>query len=233
MKYFLKKGGWIPAFLTTLVFLSSGCQRRDTTAKSLFAVDQSETSVTLIIDLSGSFQHQMANEGHAYRFIQDLCDKYFLNSLGTNDRLIIGQISGEGDALLWEGTPLALRHDFPTPESFRDFLLARSNLNGSKVTESLVKTLDYLLDRSPTTTSTRRALFVLSDMDENASDPTMDEKRAVELIRDYSKSGGVVGMYFVHQTLVGRWRENLRQAGLANFFVESDIVSRPTLPSFE
>lgn len=233
MKSFKKTSCVITVFLATLAILSGGCQRRDTTAKSLFVVDQSETSVTLIVDLSGSFQHQMANEGHAYRFIQDLCDKYFLNSLGTNDRLVIGQISGEGDALLWEGTPLALRQDFPTPEAFRDFLLARSNSGGSKVTESMVKTLEYLLDRSPTTSSTNRAIFVLSDMIENSSEPTMDEKRAVELIGDYSKSGGIVGMYFVHQTLVGRWRENLRQAGVANFFVESDIVSRPTLPSFE
>ena len=41
------------------------------------------------------------------------------------------------------------------------------------------------------------------------------------------------GMYFVNHPLVFQWRTNLKRAGLRHYVVESQIVTSPTLPSFD
>ncbi len=215
------------------IFTAIGCQKRIETGPTVFEVDQNDYQMNIVLDLSGSFLPMMAENGKAFQFVQMVIDKYFRDRIGTNDRIVIAQISASNRPMLWEGTPLSLRRDFPTPEKFRDFLLSKANPNGSRVYEGLGKSLAYLTDSSGTSTSAKKAVFVLSDMLDNATDSAVTQDEAVNVLARISKEGGVIGMYYVDQNEVLRWRELLRNAGAKNFCIESEIVGRPNLPNFE
>lgn len=197
--------------------------------------DNEELCVLLVLDLSGSFLQRFAGDGVAYEFTKRIIDRYFRASMGTEDQLILAQISGTERSLLWKGTPLALQREFRSPEAFRDFLLASADPNGSRVYEGIRHALDYILDE-PRVASGRAkvAVFVLSDM---LQSPGPGGERALrDLEAALAKVGtlnGAVAIYFADQGETIPWRQRLRAAGVKNFRVESSISSQPPLPDFE
>ena len=195
---------------------------------------KSDYVIAIAIDLSGSFSQLMAEDGKAYEFALRVVDRYYRDRVGTNDTLIISQISGNQRALLWHGKPLDLRRQFPSAASFRDFLLERSNPGGSLVNEAFAQTLDYLV-REPNVSSGRAksALFVLSDMLDNSPERAESLQKVRDSLADYGRLGGVVGLYYVDMYYVPSWQQTLQQAGLREYHVESEIVGSPVLPSFD
>jgi hypothetical protein len=185
--------------------------------------------------MSGSYSEQMRTDsGKAYRFLMRVVDAFFRDRIGSNDRIVITQISSVDRAMLWDGSPRALREEFPSPDAFRDFLLAHSNPNGSRVHDSIADALDYMMDRPGVAQkTTKSAVIVLSDMQENFPEPERSMARLTQALASYGRLGGVVGLYWVDQTLVPGWRKRLQSAGLRSWVVESDIVASPTLPNFE
>ncbi len=61
----------------------------------------------------------MANQGQAHKFLMRVIDQYFRNSIGANNRIVIAQLSATQPALLWDGSPVDLRQQFPTAEKFQ------------------------------------------------------------------------------------------------------------------
>jgi hypothetical protein len=189
-----------------------------------------ERVVVVGIDLSGSFLHLMADQGKAWEFLLRVIDRYLRGN--GNEKLILVQLSGNTGALIWDGTPSQLRKDFPDQESFRKHLLSKADPNASRLHDGITEALEYLTTLSGITPKTKCALLILSDMDDNCSAPG-SEQRLVQALAGFGKRGGAVGMYFVDQPFVNRWRANLKTAGIKHTVVEPSIVASPTLPSFD
>lgn len=220
-------------FLIIVLFISlSGCEKRREASRALVH-DDSKFVMTILVDLSGSFEQMMAEGGKAYQFTLAVLDKYFRDRIGSDDKLIIAQISMNDRALLWQGTPLQLRQEFPSPQAFTTFLRERADPNGSLVHDGIAHTLEYVnSEPNVATGKARAAVFVLSDMLDNGTKADAKD-RALKALATFGKNGNVVGLYYVDQMLVAPWRQDLRQAGVKEFCVESEIVGKPQLPNLE
>lgn len=234
-----------------LVFLV-GCGAKREEAGTPFQTKDTTYQVTLLFDMSGSFEPLMAEQGKAYHFACQVVDRYFRDRIGMDDEMIVAKIAGSSRALLWQGTPQQLRQDFPTAAAFRDMLLAverkatidtfqevtdeqgNKYLAGSNIHQCITNTLDYAISEPGIADGkVKSAVFVCSDMLDSAPDPEKTKQEALESLTRFGQAGGVVGMYFVDQTLVGGWRTLLGGADIKHWRVESEIASRPILPSFE
>ena len=218
-----------------LAVLLSGCgKRRSTTSQPAFPEDEKEYILAIVFDLSGSFMQLMAEDGRAYDFAMQVVDRYHRNTIGTRDKLVIAQISGTQRSLLWEGTPLQLRHQFPTAASFREFLLSKADPNGSLVNDGLAHVVNYLTaDPQVSGGHAKLGLFVLSDMLDSGPNPEESQKRLVQSLSVLGLTDSLIGMYFVDQLLVAYWKQQLQAAGLRRYHVESEIVGKPLLPELE
>jgi hypothetical protein len=222
-------------FLVFCVMLT-GCQQRAEQSESVFRTDDGEYVLTIVLDMSGSFQEMMAEDGKAWAFVSQVIDRYFRDRLGRNDKLILAQLSANDRALLWRGTPLQLRQEFASASAFRDWLASRSDPHGSRVYEGIVQAVEYTLaDPIVTGGKGKAAVFILSDMVDTAPGSDDARDRAVNALAAIGKQQGVVGLYYVDARLCSVWNRLLGDAGVppAHLRVEADIVSRPVLPSFE
>ena len=221
--------------LLALLSTQSGCEPRHENPDHASPIvhQDSEYVLAILLDLSGSFTELMTKDGKAYRFAMRVADKY-LRRMDSNDRLIISQLSATNKALLWDGSPIALRRSFPSANAFRDFLLSKSDPNGSRIHDGIADTLDYLLALPGVQSGkTKSALFVLSDMIDNAPEPEKSKERLLQALAAYGRAGGGVAFLWVDSSLVLPWRTHLKDAGIAHFAVESEIVVDPPLPTFE
>ncbi|QDT43497.1 hypothetical protein Pan241w_35980 [Gimesia alba] len=209
-----------------------GCEKRHESPQT-FVSDDSEYKVAILLDLSGSFEHMMCDDGKAHQFAMRVLDHYFRERLGNNDKLIIAQISGTERSLLWEGTPLQLRREFPSAKAFGEFLRSKSDPRGSLVHDSIAHTVEYVAsDPAVASGRAKSAVFVLSDMLDNGVNQE-SEQRVIGALTEYAQQNGAVGLYYVDQLLVPQWRKNLQDAGIREICVESEIVGTPRLPNFE
>ena len=226
-------------FLAGAVIFMLGCEgRRERTAQPKLArfvpVDKSRRIVTIVLDLSGSFQGAMADNGLAYAFALDVLDKYFRTNIDSpHDRLILAQVGGTRKSIMWEGTPFDFRRQFDR-SSFRAFLQQKADPNGSLVYSSIAHTLEYLMRIATIRDGkAKSAVLILSDFLENGPDQEKEAKRLLDDLVAYDKLGGVAGMYYVDQLEYGKWRPLLDGVGLTEFIVECDFKGHPTLPDFQ
>ena len=233
----IRKGiGRVVSILACFVLLLSilGCERRRENQELFSREDDGQYVLTIVFDLSGSFAHLMADNGKGYEFALLVMDHYFRDRIGKDDKIIIAQISGTDRSLLWQGTPAELRREFPTAETFRQFLMTKADSRGSLVHDGITHALNYVLSEpSIASGNAKSAVFVLSDMVDNGPDTDQSKRKTADALMNYGKQGGVVGLYYVDQMLVPVWRRQLRDAGIRTFCVESEIVGNPTLPSFD
>jgi hypothetical protein len=221
----------LPLLVLGLALL--GCEKRRETTVSAIQEDDRTYVAMVVLDLSGSFSHLMADRGKGYEFALTIVDRYFRDRIGTADRLVVAQISGTQRSLLWEGTPHELRQDFATAGRFRDFLLSKAEPDASFVNEGLTHAIQYLLsDAAVASGQAKPAVFVLSDMVDNGTNTIESERKLKQTLAAYAETGGVMGIYYVDQLQVAAWRTCLRECGIPGT-VESEIHGRPTLPSFE
>jgi hypothetical protein len=216
-----------------LLLLISGCHPRLDISESIITPHEGEYLVSILIDLSGSFSEMMATDGHAYDFLLQILDRYFRDRIGTNDQIVISQISGGTNrSLLWQGTPVELRQRFPTADAFRVFLLSKADAAVSRVYDALSQTVEYTMsDSNVVSGKAKSAVFCLTDMLDTSVDQS--KERAVKALNDYGRMGGVVGIYFCEQGQVAEWRQILTDAGIRNSCVEPEFVGHPKLPSFD
>jgi hypothetical protein len=215
------------------LIVACGCEKRREPQARVTAQDDSEYVIAVLVDLSGSFLDKMTEGGQAHDFMLALIDRYFRDRIGTNDQIILAQISGTPDrALLWQGTPLELRKDFPNARAFSDFLRSKADPLGSHVHNAMTQTVEYVMSQpNVSTKKAKSAVFAMTDMLDNGPEPHASRAQAVNVLRDYGQIGGMVCLYYVDQTLIPVWQRELQKTGLA-FSIDSKI-RRPKLPSFE
>lgn len=218
----------------SVLCLLVGCERTRHREEAAAFHEDHEYVCVVAIDLSGSFQHQMADNGHAYSFLMSVLKRYFDDHSGTHDKIILAQLSGTNRSLLWEGTPRELRQEFPTATKFREFLLKNAHPNGSVIHEGVRHALEYVAsDVHVVNGKARSAFFVLSDMLDNAPDTEASRDKLLQALATYAKQGHIVGFYFVDQLEVAPWRQRLRDAGLRQFRVEAEFYGTPPFPTPE
>ncbi|TWT60969.1 VWA domain-containing protein [Rubinisphaera italica] len=188
--------------------------------------------VMIVMDLSGSFTDKMAEDGKAYEFAIHVLDRYFRRPDSQTDKIILAQISGTEKSLMWEGSPLDLRREFPSADKFRDFLLEKADGGGSLVHDGVRNAIDYLTYHPNYGSSNARTVtLILSDMDDTGS--VDSEQRLTTSLAANAQNQGAIGIYFCNQLKVEEWKRRLGSAGYLYFVVESEIVGRPQLPNFE
>lgn len=220
-----------------LLIAMLGCQRRNKEANLQQAVgrDESNFKLMIVLDLSGSFQQFMLDDGEAWKFTLYCVDAYFKSRIGNEaDEVILCQISADSKSLLWHGSPRSLRQQFPSPAKFRDYLKAKSNPAGSLVHAGISRALKYITSQPAVQSGqAKTAVLVLSDLLDNGSDSEATEQELMNDFTAYMRSGGQIGLYYIDQNKYFHWREKFNQAGFNMVPVEMDIHGRPPLPNFE
>ena len=221
--------GAVVSFILGLV----GCARRREVRTETLTIQEAQYVVAVILDLSGSFASFMMEGGKAWSFATHVIDHFFRERLGSQDALVIAQVSATGKPLLWDGEPYRLRQSFEDAGAFHAFLRQKSDPNGSRIYEGLAAALKYVLAYPGVSNgNARSAVLILSDM----YDTTGSEEAKTALLKQLAAYGhvdGAVGMYWVDTNLVGDWRTHLQDAGIKNAIVTADIVDNPPLPNFE
>lgn len=231
MRHFVYAIWWLTTFWLVFGALA-GCEKRQESERSTFTRNEAEHVLTIVLDLSGSFAEGMADNGPAFGFTLRLIDKFFREHIGTQDRIILAQISASDEPLLWEGTPLELRREFPTAQAFRAFLLERADPNGSLVYSGVTKALRYAMSRQDEHV-TKSACLVLSDLVDHSASSKADARRMLQTVADYCQSGGEAAFFYVDQSVGPFLEKHLAEMGHAEVLVETEIVGTPTLPNFE
>lgn len=212
-----------------------GCERQQNEDASPFAEQEYDYILLIVVDMSGSYAELMtADNGRAYQFMLRVVDRFFRNSIGSKDKIIIGQISRNSRAVVWDGSPRQLRQEFANPEAFRTFLVKNSDPRGSRVYDSIADGIDHLMGYPGVVTrKTKSAVFIFSDMDDNFPESEKSRAKLQLSLEKYAQASGVMGLYWVDQALVPEWRRNLSLAAFRSFVVEADPVRDPPLPNFE
>jgi hypothetical protein len=213
-----------------------GCEPVANQTGSPIAAQEFDYVLAVVVDMSGSFSGEMqSGSGRAHRFLMRAVDLFFRNRIGEgNDRIIITQVSGTQRALLWDGTPRGLRQEFSSARAFEAFLLQNSNPAGSRIHDGVRETIEYVMGMPGVSSGkTRTFVMVLSDMDENFSEPAASREKLVNSLKAYAQAGGVAGIYWCNQQFVPGWRKDLKDCGFKSFVVESDIVADPAIPVFD
>ncbi|MCG6157619.1 hypothetical protein [Rubinisphaera margarita] len=224
---------------TLLAFLLlSGCVKSpDVGETAPFESQELDACLSIVIDMSGSFSEIW--EDRAYDLFLNLSDRYFNDSMGTENRLIISQLSGNEQAVLFEGTPTDLRRRFRSPQELSQFLKGSSDPGASHVYEATRRTLDYVGSVTGVTSDTRLLTVILSDMIDTQSasqiwDPTVPSPLS-DSLRRYQAKGGGLALYFVAESERERWNELLRETGFqpGHYVIESSLAANPQLPRFD
>src|ERR1051325_206552 len=144
------------------VVMIAGCTKHDDKDNQQIALgrEDSEFLVVIAVDMSGSFADYMTRDGKGYEFTMRVADRYFRNSIGSGNRIVIAQLSATNRALLLDGTPVDLRQMFPSATEFRDNLLKKSNPFGSRIYDGIADAFDYVLsDPGVINGKTKAAVF--------------------------------------------------------------------------
>jgi len=214
-----------------LASLHSGCEPRVANDAGPLRQEEWEYVTVFLIDMSGSFYDEL--ERVAYPFFIQLNDKLFRDRMGSHDQVIVGQISATDRPLLWQGSPLGLRRSFPNAEAFRGFMVEHSNPNASRVHDSLADALHYVMNLRSVGPDTKLVVVVLSDMFDNIPDSVTSEQRIRAALAEFASRDGALMLYWVDQTLLPIWMQYLRESGIQQYDVQSEIVWNPGLLNFE
>jgi hypothetical protein len=160
----------------------------------------------------------------------------------SKDRIILAQISGKPPSLLFDGTPAKFAEQFPSPASLREFMLEKTDPNGSPVHNVINDSLTYLISLHEQAASREvkphSCILVFSDMEDNAPDTEGTRKQMGQLFKQYLKTTGghcAVGFYWVDLAYVPGVTRMLHDTGLkpSQFIVENGINVSPRLPVFD
>lgn len=200
-----------------------------------FEEQELDACLAIVVDMSGSFSERW--EDRAYDMFLELSESYFAGSMGTNTKLVIGQLSGNEQVLLFEGRPSDLRCEFKSPEELHAFLREHCDPSGSRVYDATQRTIDYVGSISGVTENTRLMTVILSDMRDTGGFTINGEPPAdlLESLTRYREQGGGLALYYVAEDEAGRWQGILEEAGFepGHYIIENDLVANPQLPKFD
>lgn len=213
--------------------LTGGCQRRERES-SPFAQEETEQVLVLVFDLSSSFSERMRPGGPALEFALKTIDQYFRTRIGTQDKIVLAQLSASGQPLLFEGTPQELRKKFSDATAFYEYLQSQAKPGGSRVYDGVRRTVEYLQKIQQTKyPSAKGMLLVLSDMEDSNAENKAAGRAMLQALADYGAGGATLGFYFVSPAVGPYLDQHLRELGVTNFRVESSIVTAPLVPTID
>ena len=214
-----------------------GCVESQTSTRSQpFKPKQLDACLAIVVDMSGSFSGNWNDK--AYKLFLQLMDQFFTDGGGEESRIVIGQLSGNEEVVLFEGRPNELRQKFRSPEELNRFLETNSVADASPVYQATGRAIDYISSMSGITEETKLVTVVLSDMIESETDlmkRSRAGKKMVESLSRYEAMGGGIALYYVDPKETERWSEILDRAGFepGSYVIESTLVAHPQLPQFD
>ncbi|MEM7811334.1 MAG: hypothetical protein AAF532_07655 [Planctomycetota bacterium] len=220
----------------TAIAATSGCvEVPPNEGRAAFESESLDIALTVVIDLSGSFSHTWDAAGFAH--FQQLTDLFFRESLGAESRLTIGQLSGNTQTMIWEGSGHDLRRSFQSPADFANFVkasIAAADRGSSPVSQSIANAIRYVEGTPNLTPRTRKLTVLYSDLMDTGSSEE-DERDMLETLKRYTESGGGIALYYAEPSVRPVYLQKFANAGLnpRSYCVETRLVARPPLPSFD
>ncbi len=218
----------------SVCLICSGCvEVPDDHVSTPFETTGVDACLSIVIDMSASFRESW--DDRAYRLFLDISERFYTDAaMGGETKLVIGQLSGNEQVLLFEGRADDLRKQFNSPEAFNQFLKDRSDPVGSHVFEATRNAIEHIGAVSGVTEETRLLTVILSDMQDTHADPEA-QSQMMDALRNYQSRGGALALYFVSETEAPKWKSMLNEAGFepGHFVVENELSASPQLPQFD
>ncbi len=226
-----------PLFTVCSLLLANGCMESpDPETIAPFEDQELDACLAIVVDMSGSFHDQWNDR--AYDLFLELSERFFTEAMGTNTKLVIGQLSGSDQVVIFEGRPGDLKKRFGSPEALSQFLKDSADPKSSRVFAATGKTVDYLSAIPGVTENTRLLTVILSDMRDSETDPqagTPSAEKMMESLKRYRAKGGGLALYFVAHDERQRWHALLQEAGFppGHYIIEGQLSANPQLPRFD
>jgi len=203
--------------LIALTLCITGCEPYVETGEPVepLKLKNREYLLAVALDTSGSFIDQMfGSDGRAYRFADKASDRLFRDRMGTDDRVLLAQLSANQQPLLWEGTPRSLRKKFGSSGKLRDFILQHSDPYGSRLYGGVTQVLNYIQSLPGVNEGeTKVCILVLSDMMDNSATQAEDKAQMIAAMARIKEVKGNIGFYFVDIGCLEDTRQCLSAAG--------------------
>ena len=141
-------------------------------------------------ELRRKFDHVLVDEFQdtnlvQYRIVRAL-------SASTRNLCVVGD--DDQSIYRWRGADVRIirgfRKDFPDAETFRKHLQSKADANASRLHDGITEALEYLATLPGVSAKTRRALLVLSDLEDNGSGPG-SEQRLLRGLQEFGNRGGL------------------------------------------
>lgn len=187
--------------------------------------------LVLAIDTSPSFADELTSTGRAYQHAVQIVEQYFRARLGTQDEVLVTQLSGNANPLVFMGKPLELMQRFPDANAFRKELLKKAT-PGSRLMDGVSDSLETVLAHPGVLAGKKRVvLCCLTDWEDNVNTPR-SLPRLKKNLQAFASVRSAAGFFFVRQDLVRPLQQLLHESGLQHFLVEPDFKAA-VLPSFD
>ena len=224
------------AWMLACLLPVTGCVKKtESVQRPMFEARSLDACLVIAVDLSGSFAKDFG--ARAYPMVLGLMESFTDQSMGGDCKIVLSQMSGHDQVVLFAGSPEELRHRFGSPDVMADFLQAHSKPNRSPVYVATRETIDYVNAMPDVTERTRTVTVLLSDLVDSESHQRTRSRegfRMLDSLTRYRESGGNLALYYVAQAEVGRWNEIIERAGFqpGQFVINNELNSNPDLPSF-
>jgi len=225
------------ALIAFLSLTQAGCVKSRADRQPMpFAPTELDACLAIVIDMSGSFAESW--DDRAYDLFLDLSDRFFTEAMGSETKLIISQLSGNDEAVLFEGRPSDLQKRFRSPEELSEFLKSKADPSHSHVYDATTQTIQHIQSLAGVSSRTRKLTVILSDMQDSEPDAEIRRQRGslmVDALQEYRESGGGLALYYVATEDTARWKKILDMAGFepGQYIIENELTPSPQLPQFD
>jgi hypothetical protein len=203
------------------------CQRpAENNEQSPFGEKKQPDAVLAIdFDVSGSFANEL---DEAWQFLISTVEIFFRDRQGQgfNDLLVLAQISGTPESILFSDTPAEFRRKFKTAADFKR-LFNGLDTTQSRVHSSLADTINHVTALKPG----RSLVIGLTDLED--SEPGSMPKLQ-EALRRYGKGGksGSIGIYWTNPNLKDAYA-TLLSVSVRHSVVMHRKEGKPLIPRFD
>lgn len=167
--------------------LTTGCVKvepqANKTTKLRGSVPEVPVMLLTVVDLSSSFYGKYGDR--VLPAVASDVEGFARSYKDSEARLVICQLSGEEQTVLWEGDPGDFRREYPTPNAFKSYLegaITQDDQGVSPVYRSIENAIQYALDTPGVTDRTAVNVFVHSDLLDTGPDLEKRREHAKQLV---------------------------------------------------
>ncbi len=212
----------------------TGCVKSvDQGSSAPFESKEYDAILSIVIDQSSSFDAQWTAK--AYTFFLKLMDQYFRETAGSDVKVILSQMSGSDQVVVFDGTPNELRAKFKSPDDLHVYLSDFADPSSTRVYHAIKKTVDYMKSRQGITDNTKMLTVVLSDLRDTEHDLKERNKIGNGMIASlsvYREMNGAVALYYADPERNSHWQSIFKKAGFepGYYVIENRLSENPQLP---